>query len=63
MDNKLELAIQTIFDSLTTVWEDNGNVMADAVRDHVTLNLSKITGLPMEEIEKQIEVLVEKAQG
>ena len=62
MNNKLELAIQTIFDSLTTVWEDNGNVLADAVRDHVILNLSKISGLPTEEIEKRIEVLVEKAQ-
>ena len=63
MDKNLELAIQTIFDSLTTVWEDNGNIMAEAVRDHVTLNLSKISGLPTEEIEKRVEVLVEKAQS
>ncbi len=63
MDNKLELSIQTIFDALTTVWENNGNVLADAVRDHVILNLSKISGLPMDEIEKRIEALVENAQG
>jgi hypothetical protein len=63
MEEKLKLAIQTILEALTTVWEDNGNVMADAVRDSVILNLSKISGLPTEEIEKQIEALVERAQS
>ena len=63
MEEKLKLAIQTILEALTTVWEDNGNVMADAVRDSVILNLSIISGLPTEEIEKQIEALVERAQS
>ena len=62
MDNKLELAIQTIFDSLTTVWEDNGNILADAVRDSVMTNLSTITGLSFEEIEKRADKMVEDAQ-
>jgi hypothetical protein len=62
MDNKLELAIQTIFEALTTVWEDNGNIMAEAVRDSVILNASKITGISTEEIEKRIEKMVEEAQ-
>ncbi len=35
MDNNLKLAVDTIYDALTTVWEDNGNIMADAVRDSV----------------------------
>lgn len=62
MDNKLELAIKTIYDALTTVWEDNGNIMADAVRDGVISNLSKITGESLNEIELKVESLVEEAQ-
>lgn len=62
MEKKLELAITTIFDALTTVWDDNGNIMADAVRDSVVLNLSKITGQSIEDIEKKIESLVDEAQ-
>jgi len=62
MEEKLKLAIQTIFEALTTVWEDNGNVMADAVRDSVILNASKISGMSTDEIEKRIEKMVEEAQ-
>lgn len=62
MENKLELAIDTIYDALTTVWEDNGNIMADAVRDSVIENLSKITGKSVQEIEEKAESLVENAQ-
>jgi hypothetical protein len=62
MENKLKLAIDTIYDALTTIWEDNGNIMADAVRDSVIENLSKITGESVEEIEKKIENLIEDAQ-
>jgi len=62
MENKLELAINTIYDALTTVWEDNGNIMADAVRDSVITNLSKITGKSFEEIETKVEDLIEDAQ-
>ena len=47
---------------MTTVWEDNGNIMADAVCDSVVLNLSKITGKSFEEIEKKVESLIENAQ-
>jgi len=62
MENKLELAIKTIYDALTTIWEDNGNIMADAVRDSVIDDLSKITGKSIEEIETKVESLVEAAQ-
>lgn len=62
MEKKLELAITTILNALTTVWEDNGNIMADAVRDSVVLNLSIITGRSTEEIEKKVESLVDAAQ-
>jgi len=62
MEEKLNLAIQTILEALTTVWEDNGNVMADAVRDSVILKTSKISGMSTDEIEKRIEKMVEEAQ-
>jgi hypothetical protein len=62
MEKKLKLAIQTIFDALTTVWEDNGNVMADAVRDSVIENLKKISGLTQQEIEKKVEKMIAEAQ-
>ena len=62
MEEKLDLAIQTILEALTTVWEDNGNIMAEAVRDSVILNASKITGMSTDEIEKRIEKMVEEAQ-
>ena len=62
MEKKLELAITTILDALTTVWEDNGNIMADAVRDSVVLNLSKIIGKSVDDIEKKVESLVDAAQ-
>lgn len=62
MDNKLELAIKTIFDSLTTVWEDNGNILADAVRDSVMTNLSSITGLSFKEIDLKVDKMIEDAQ-
>lgn len=62
MEEKLKLAIQTILEALTTVWEDNGNIMAEAVRDSVILNASKITGMSTDEIEKRIEKMVEEAQ-
>jgi len=33
IDKQLNLAVKTICDALTTVWEKSGNIMADAVRD------------------------------
>jgi hypothetical protein len=62
MENKLKLAVDTIYDALTTAWEDNGNIMADAVRDSVIQNLSQITGKSVQEIEEKVESLVEDAQ-
>jgi hypothetical protein len=62
VDNKLQLATETLFEALTTVWEDNGNIMADAVRDSVISNLSEITGLSEDEIGSRIAQLVDQAQ-
>jgi hypothetical protein len=62
MESELELAVKTIYDALTTVWEDNGNILADAVRDSVVMNLGKITGESMEKIEEKVNILIEDAQ-
>lgn len=60
--NELFIAIQSLFDALTTVWEDNGNIMADAVRDNVLTNLSLLTGLKIGEIIQIVEDAVDEAQ-
>jgi len=62
MDQKLKLAVDTIFDSLTCVWNDNGNIMAEAVRDSVVSNLAEITGMTELEIQKKVESKVEESQ-
>ncbi len=62
MEDKLELAVKTIFDALTVSWEDNGNIMADAVRDSVMSNLSSITGMSLQEIEIKVDGMVEEMQ-
>jgi hypothetical protein len=60
--NELISAILSLFDALTTVWENNGNIMADAVRDSVVENLSQLTGYTYAEIEAVVEGMVEKIQ-
>ena len=55
MDEKLKLAIRMIFDALTTVWEDNGNILADAVRDNVINNLASLIDLTIEQIQAMVE--------
>lgn len=62
MDEKLKLAIRTIFEALTTQWEDNGNILADAVRDKVVNNLSSLTELTVEQVQAMVESMVEDAQ-
>ena len=62
MDKELQIAIDALFSSLTTEWSDNGNVMADAVRDSVITNLSKITGLTFTEVSDRINSVISDAQ-
>jgi hypothetical protein len=62
MDEKLKLAIRTIFEALTTTWEDNGNILADAVRDNVMNNLASLTDLTVEQIQAMVESMIEDAQ-
>jgi len=60
--NELFIAIQSLFDALTTIWEDNGNIMAEAVRDSVISNLSILTGLTLNEIDTIVNQLIDDAQ-
>lgn len=62
MENNLKLAINTMYDSLTTIWEDNGNIMAGAVRDNVITNLANITGMSFKEVLQKVEKLIEERQ-
>jgi len=59
---KLETAIETLYSSLTTVWEDNGNIMADAVRDNVISTISEFTNESFEDIEDRVAKMVIDAQ-
>ena len=62
MDDKLKLAVETLFDALTVSWEDNGNIMADAVKDSVITRLSEISGMSFDEIVVKVENMVDEAQ-
>jgi len=59
---KLEQAIQTIISALTCTWEDNGNIMADAVRDNVLNKLADVTGKSFGEIENIVDEKVSDSQ-
>ena len=59
---KLNEAIEALFSALTCVWEDNGNIMADAVKDHVTVALSNITGKSFITIQNEVDKIVEQSQ-
>lgn len=53
--DKLTLAIEVIFSSLTVTWKNDGNIMADALRDQVLTSLSELTGLSIDCMENKIE--------
>lgn len=61
-EEKLKLAVETIYNALTVSWVDNGNIMADAVRDSAVSNLAEITGITELEIQKKVEDKIEQAQ-
>ena len=60
--NELFIAIQSLFDALTPVWDDNGNIMAEAVRDSVITNLCLLTGFKYDEIVRIVEEIVNSSQ-
>ena len=59
---KLNEAIEALFSALTCVWEDNGNIMGDAVKDQVTTTLAKITGKSFNSVQNDVDKMVEQSQ-
>ena len=59
---KLNEAIEALFNALTCVWEDNGNIMGDAVKDQVTTTLAKITGKSFNSVQTEVDKMVEQSQ-
>jgi hypothetical protein len=58
--NKLEKTVDALLDGLTCTWENNGNIMADTVRDDVLNVLTEVTGKTFEEIE---EIVLQRIQN
>ena len=61
-ETKLNEAIEALFSALTCVWEDNGNIMGDAVKDHVTTTLAKITDKSFDSVQNEVDKMVEQSQ-
>jgi len=53
--DELNKAVDALYSSLTCVWEDNGNIMAEAVRDYVISTLAEITSKTFTEVEVEVE--------
>ena len=51
---KLDRAVEALFASLTTVLEDNGNIMTTAVRDFAMITSSQVTGLSLSDVEAKV---------
>ncbi len=59
---KLDLAVDALYSTLACTLEDNGNILADAVRDHAITVLADITGMTFSAVELKIDENVERAQ-
>jgi len=60
--DKLSAATEALFLSLTTHWEDNGNILAEAVRDKVIDTLQQITDKNIDIILAEVENRIDQAQ-
>ena len=58
--DKLNKTIEALMSALTCTWEDNGNIMADAVRDNALTVLADVTGKSFGEIENRVDKYCEK---
>lgn len=52
---KIAELTQSLIDALCVEWSDNGNLMADAVRDSCIETLSRILGKSFAEVVEMIE--------
>lgn len=61
MDNNEKL-VYALLSALTLEWDDNGNIMADAVRDMCIHAIADATGKQFSEVLKLIDARVEELQ-
>ncbi|ODS29733.1 MAG: hypothetical protein SCARUB_05166 [Candidatus Scalindua rubra] len=61
-NQKLDKAVEALYSALTCVWEDNGNIMAEAVSDYVISVLVDTTGKTFSEVEAEVKRRVARAQ-
>ena len=61
-EEKMKKAVDALYSALTCIWEDNGNIMAEAVEDYVISVLADITGEKIHEVEADVERRVDEAQ-
>ena len=54
-EEKMKKAVDALYSALTCIWEDNGNIMAEAVEDYVISVLADITGEKINEVEAEVE--------
>jgi len=59
---KLEMTKDALFAALTIVMENNGNIMADAVHDHIMSSPSLITDRSVEDKGAEVERRIEESQ-
>ena len=62
MTEREEKLVDALISALCPVWQDNGNVNADAVRDSCMQVLADITGKSFGEIETLIENRIDEMQ-
>jgi len=58
----LDKMIDALYSALTCTWDDNGNIMADAVRDSTLNVLVEVTGKTVDEIENIVDEKVIDSQ-
>ena len=61
-EEKLVAAVNALFDSLTVDWSDNGNILADAVRDSVIATIGRILEIDSDSVHKKVDALIECRQ-
>jgi len=58
-NNKLNKVKDAILSALTFSWDDNGSLMADAVKNHALTTLSEITGETVTALGERVNNLIE----
>ncbi|HEY3295384.1 MAG TPA: hypothetical protein VGL38_08090 [bacterium] len=62
MDDEKTLLIDALLSALTLQWSDNGNIMADAVRDNCMSLIASLTQRTFDEIEHLVDAKRQELQ-